>query len=66
MKVKLIGTIKKDGTFEIGTIKGAGGDCKRIADLFAGAVGTPDEGSRGDTDDLNIAQEGTQDLTVNG
>jgi hypothetical protein len=64
MKVKIVGKINKDGTVTCDTVKGAGPDCKKIADIFMGAIGKIDESSRADTPDLDIPLETSQDLHI--
>lgn len=60
-------TIDRDGNVTINTIEGGGGpeECKALADKLAEFLGTADESTRADTDDLDLTgQETSGDLTI--
>lgn len=54
MKAKILLHIKKNGDLVVDTVKNVGQGCKAIADIFANAVGTIDENSRGKTADYDV------------
>lgn len=64
MKIKA--TIAKDGTVKINTIQGAGSNCRAVADAVAKVLGSADESSRADTEDLYVQADNSTDLTTSG
>ncbi len=68
MKVKITGKIGKDGTWNSGGAVGADGqkltltECRQVTDVYANEVGTPDDSTRADVEEMQISQENSQQL----